>query len=60
MPVEAGRLGLLLGNKMTLVDALRELRSRNEPVPLPMRLPTAAEVDDAERRLGVSFQASLR
>jgi hypothetical protein len=51
---------LLQVKKMTLDDALRELRSRNEPAPLPLRLPTVTEVDDAERRLGVSFPPDFR
>jgi SMI1-KNR4 cell-wall len=45
---------------MALDDVLRELRSRNEHVPRPMRLPSAAEVDDAERRLGCKFPAVFR
>ena len=45
---------------MTLDDALHELRSRNESVPKPMRLPSVAEVDDAERRLGVKFPPDFR
>lgn len=45
---------------MTLDDAIRELRSRNEPVPIPTRLPSVAEVDDAERRLAVKFPADFR
>jgi hypothetical protein len=39
----------------TLDQVLRRLRSLNEPVPKPMRLPTAAEVEAIERRLGVRF-----
>ena len=45
---------------MILDDAIRELRARNETVPLPMRLPTIAEVDEAERRLGLKFPADYR
>ena len=45
---------------MTLDEAIRELRSCNEPVPRPLRLPTAKEVDDAERRLGIPFPADFR
>jgi hypothetical protein len=45
---------------MSIDDAIRELRSRNEPVPLPLRLPTVAEVDAAETRLGVRFPAEYR
>ncbi|MCE9607567.1 MAG: SMI1/KNR4 family protein [Planctomycetia bacterium] len=45
---------------VTLDDVFRELRDRNEPVPLPMRLPTASEVDDVERRLAVKFPSDFR
>ena len=45
---------------MNLDDAIRELRARHEPVPLPVRLPTPAEVKAAERRLGVSFHPYFR
>jgi hypothetical protein len=45
---------------MDLADALKLLRTRNESVPRPPRLPTADEVDDAERRLGVSFHPDFR
>lgn len=45
---------------MDLTGALRRLRSRNEPVPRPLRLPTVEEVDDAERRLGVPFHPDFR
>jgi hypothetical protein len=45
---------------MTLDDAIRELRCCNEPVPIPLRLPTVAEIDDAERRLGVKFPSDFR
>jgi hypothetical protein len=45
---------------MNLDDAFRELRVRNEPVPRPFRLPTPAEVDDAERRIGVRFHPDFR
>lgn len=45
---------------MDLTDALNQLRSRNEPVPRPFRLPTANEADDAERRLGVRFHPDFR
>jgi len=45
---------------MNLDDALRELRRRHEPVPFPVRLPTPAEVESAERQLGVSFHPDFR
>jgi hypothetical protein len=45
---------------MRLSETLEELRSLNEPVPQPFRLPTEAEVDAAEARLGISFPADYR
>lgn len=45
---------------MTLTETIAELRSLNEPVPRPFRLPTEAEVRSAEARLGVSFPADYR
>jgi SUKH superfamily protein len=45
---------------MTLDDVFQELRERNEPVPVPLRLPTTAEVDAAERQLGVRFSPDYR
>ena len=45
---------------MTLTDALAALRMRSEPVPMPLRLPTLAEVDAAEVELGVHFHSDYR
>lgn len=45
---------------MTLDQAIRRLRERNEPVPIPLRLPTLAEVEAAEKALGVQFHADYR
>ncbi len=45
---------------MSLDDVFNELIQLNEPVPLPLRLPTRAEVEDAERQLGVRFSADYR
>jgi hypothetical protein len=45
---------------VNLDDAISELRARNEPVPIPARLPTAEEVEAAERRLGVTLPADFR
>jgi hypothetical protein len=45
---------------MTLDEAIAELRRRNEPVPRPPRLPTDAEVRDAEAKLGVTFHPDYR
>lgn len=45
---------------MTLKEAIRELRARNKPVPIPRRLPTEAEVNAAERRLGFTFPPDYR
>ena len=40
--------------------AFERLRSVNEPVPIPMRLPTAAEVEALERDLGLAFHPDYR
>ena len=45
---------------MDLTNVLHRLRSRNQPVPRPLRLPAADEVDDAERRLGIRFHPDFR
>jgi hypothetical protein len=45
---------------INLNEAFRELRARNQPVPRPPRLPTAAEVDAVERDLSVSFHPDFR
>ncbi len=45
---------------MNLDDAIRELRSLNRPVPKPRRLPTEAEVDQAQASLGVTFHPDYR
>src|SRR5262249_24064161 len=45
---------------MTLNDALTELRRCNEPVPKPPRVPTDAEVQSAEIRLGIKFHPDYR
>jgi hypothetical protein len=45
---------------MTITETIQELRSLNEPVPLPLRLPTQADVEEAERRLGLEFPPDYR
>ncbi|WP_406700105.1 SMI1/KNR4 family protein [Singulisphaera sp. Ch08] len=40
---------------MKIDEAIQELRRRNHPPPLPVRLPTPGEVETAEQRLGVQF-----
>ena len=45
---------------MDLSEAIDALRARNEPVPLPLRLPTDKEITDAERQLGLAFPADYR
>jgi SMI1-KNR4 cell-wall len=45
---------------VTLAEAIRPLRELNEPVPKPMRLPSAAAVAAAERELGVTFHPDYR
>jgi len=45
---------------MNLDEAIAELRRRNQPVPLPGRLPTSEEVEAMETQLGVSFPKDYR
>jgi len=45
---------------MSLDEVIEELRKLDVPVPKPLRLPTAAEVDVAEQQLGVKFHADYR
>ena len=45
---------------MDLDEAFRKSRLRNEPPPSPPRLPTRAEVEVAERRLGIAFHPDFR
>jgi hypothetical protein len=45
---------------MNLDESFAELHSRNRPVPKPARLPTASEVDAAERQLGIRFHPDFR
>ncbi len=45
---------------MDLESVIAELRSLNEPVPRPPRLPSESEVDAAEARLGVIFPQDYR
>ena len=45
---------------MTLEHAFDELRSRNEPVPSPLRLPEEREVAAAEVALELSFHPDYR
>ena len=45
---------------MTLDEAFQKLREASQPVPKPLRLPTAAEVDAAERDIGVPFHPDYR
>ena len=40
--------------------AIAELRKRDRPVPKPTRLPTATEVDNTEKALGVRFHPDYR
>lgn len=50
----------LFAGLVTLSQALTELRRLNEPVPDPLRLPTPAEVEAAEREAGVTLPSDLR
>lgn len=45
---------------MTLDEVIEKLRELNEPVPIPMRLPTPEEVAAAEEVLGVRFHPDYR
>lgn len=45
---------------MNLDDVLAELKSLNQLVPIPRRLPTTEEVNCVERRLGVRFHPDYR
>jgi len=45
---------------MTLPQAISALRSRNQSVPKPMRLPTEAEVAAAEDEIGQKFHPDFR
>ena len=45
---------------MKLTEVIHELRKLNQPVPIPPRLPTAGEVDDAESQLGMKFHKDYR
>ena len=45
---------------MNLPDVIAELRELNEPVPKPLRLPTADEVRAAEDQLAVKFPDDYR
>jgi SUKH superfamily protein len=45
---------------MTLTEAIQQLRDRNQPVPIPMRLPTPDEVAAAEKEIGVQFHPDFR
>jgi hypothetical protein len=45
---------------MTLDEAIKELRDRNEEVPTPMRLPTVEEVAAAEKEIGVQLHPDLK
>lgn len=45
---------------MDLDEVFRALRARHEPVPRPHIPPTAAEVDEAERRLSLAFHPDFR
>jgi hypothetical protein len=50
----------IAGLDMNLDQVFAELRSRNVPVPKPLRLPSVVEVDDAEERIGVRFHPDFR
>lgn len=44
----------------TLDEAIHRLRALNEKVPIPMRLPTMAEVSEAEETLNYKFHPDYR
>ena len=41
-------------------DVIAELRSLNEPVPKPMRLPSGKEIELVEKELGVEFHPDYK
>ena len=43
-----------------LDDVFRQLHGLNEPVPIPLRLPTVDQVNSAESELGVKFPKDYR
>ena len=45
---------------MNLDEAFLKLRDANEPVPIPLRLPTPEEVDAAERDIRIPFHSDYR
>ena len=45
---------------MTLDQAIKSLRERNEEVPIPLRLPTSAEVAAAEQELRTTFHSDFK
>ena len=45
---------------MILTDVIAELRELNQPVPRPLRLPTAAEINATESQLELKFPAAYR
>jgi len=45
---------------MRIPEVIAQLRNLNEPVPIPARLPTEAEVAAAEQRLGIRFHPDYR
>ena len=45
---------------MTLTEAIKQLRTRNQPVPTPMRLPTEGEVAAAEKEIGIQLHPDLK
>jgi hypothetical protein len=47
--------GGVMPKSPTLDEAIARLRNLNEPVPQPIRLPTADEVGEVQKRLGVRF-----
>jgi hypothetical protein len=49
-----------MSQSSTLDGVISRLRSLNEAVPKPMRLPTADEVHQVEQRLGVRFHPDYR
>ena len=45
---------------MTIADAIQELRTLNEPVPQPSRLPSEGDVSAMETGLGIRFHPDYR
>lgn len=53
-------IGLVRHPSVNLEEAIRDLRAHNEEVPLPLRLPSAEDVDEVERQLNRQLPSDFR